>query len=98
MRDALRYLSILLVSAKFKAHGAKREFLAASHCCASHEPLKCPLHESLCVSLDAHTVSDDQPIEIPREQLFEGAPREVPMNEGQPDVERYATIRISDAS
>ena len=63
----------------------------------AYEPSKGPLHEWLCVFLDADAVSDDQLVEIPRKQLFERSPREVSMNEGQPDVEPNAAMRRCNA-
>jgi hypothetical protein len=47
--------------------------------------------------LNAHTVSDNQFVEIPGKQLFERSPREVSIREGQPDIERNTAIRRCNA-
>ena len=58
---------------KIECTRSEEEKFSAIHVC-SHEhskPSECPLHEWLCIFLDAHAVSDDQLVEIPRKQLFE---------------------------
>ena len=37
---------------------------------SAREPLEGPLYEWLCVFLDAHAMSDDQLVEVPRKQPF----------------------------
>ena len=63
----------------------------------SRKPSEGPLHEWLRVSLDAHAMSDDQLVEVPRKQLFERSPRKISIREGQPDVEPNAAMRRCDA-
>ena len=63
----------------------------------SGEPFKGLLYERLCVFLEAHAMSDDQLVEIPRKQPFERAPRQVSIREGQPNVKRNAAMRRCNA-
>src|ERR1035441_8614489 len=64
---------------------------------SAYKPSERPLHEWLCVFLDAYAVSDDQLVEVPRKQLFERSPREVSIREGQPDIERNTAMRRRNA-
>lgn len=50
--------SILLVSAKLNAQGAKRRVFGGVILSHSHQPLKCPADESLRVFVDAHAMSE----------------------------------------
>jgi hypothetical protein len=42
----------------------------------------------LHIRLHAGTVGDDQLVEAPREQPFEGSPGELPVRKSEPDIER----------
>lgn len=52
-----------------------------------------PLYEWRCVYFEVWTMSDDQPIEIPRKQLSERSPRAASVCEGQPDIEWDAAMQ-----
>ena len=59
------------------------------------QPTKGPFYECFRIFFYAGAVSDDQLVEVPRKQFFEGSPRQPSVREGQPDIEPNAAMRCN---
>jgi hypothetical protein len=63
----------------------------------SLQPPERLLHELLRILPDAGTMGDDQFVEFPREQPFEGSLGELPVRKRKPYIERNTATRSSNA-
>lgn len=77
------------------SHVARK--FALAHPVSAPEPMKGLFDEWLRIVLDASTMSDDQFVEIPAQQLVKRSSCEISMGERQPDVERNASLRSGNA-